>query len=244
MRSYNLDTAFTAISATRVGVFFIIASFFSGCVSHIKPYKPKRRKYVLPVEQPAARAQTSGSVFNTNSIASRLMTDPRAQRVNDLVIIQIDERASAQRDTSTEVGRDDSYNSQITSFLGLLKQLEEDNPRFDGSAAINFLHQSSFKGEGSTTRNDRFEATVPALVRKVLPNGSMFVEGHRVVLVNNEEHHFYISGVIRPEDIDGTGMVPSSKMADAQIEFVGRGDLTSGTAKGWFSRALDVIWPF
>ena len=172
------------------------------------------------------------------------MTDPRAQRVNDLVIIQIDERASAQRDTSTEVGRDDSYNSQITSFLGLLKQLEEDNPRFDGSAAINFLHQSSFKGEGSTTRNDRFEATVPALVRKVLANGSMFVEGHRVVLVNNEEHHFYISGVIRPEDIDGTGMVSSSKMADAQIEFVGRGDLTSGTAKGWFSRALDVIWPF
>jgi flagellar L-ring protein precursor FlgH len=82
------------------------------------------------------------------------------------------------------------------------------------------------------------------MVRQVLPNGSMFVEGHRVVLVNNEEHHFYISGVIRPEDIDGTGMVPSSKMADAQIEFVGRGDLTSGTSKGWLSRALDFIWPF
>ena len=82
------------------------------------------------------------------------------------------------------------------------------------------------------------------MVRKVYPNRSMFVEGHRVVLVNNEEHHFYISGVIRPEDIDGTGIVSSSKMADAQIEFVGRGELTSGTNKGWFSRALDFIWPF
>jgi flagellar L-ring protein precursor FlgH len=72
----------------------------------------------------------------------------------------------------------------------------------------------------------------------------MFVEGHRVVLVNSEEHHFYISGVIRPEDIDGTGSVPSSRMADAQIEFVGRGNLTTGSSQGWLSRALDAIWPF
>ena len=228
----------------RFGILLIICTWFTACVSHIKPYKPKKREYTLPVEQPAAEAQSSGSVFNSSSIATRLMTDPRAQDINDLVIIKIDERASAQRDTSTEVGRDDSYSSQITSFLGLLKELEKDNPNFDGSAAINFLHQSSFKGEGTTTRNDRFEATVPAMVRKRFSNGSMFVEGHRVVLVNNEEHHFYISGVIRPEDVDGTGAVSSSKMADAQIEFVGRGDLTSGTAKGWFSRALDVIWPF
>ena len=33
----------------------------------------------------------------------------------------------------------------------------------------------------------------------------------RVVLVNNEEHHFYISGVIRPEDIDGLGQIQSSQ---------------------------------
>ena len=43
------------------------------------------------------------------------------------------------------------------------------------------------------------------MVRRVLPNGNLFIEGHRVVLVNHEEHHFYISGVIRPEDIDGNG---------------------------------------
>jgi flagellar L-ring protein precursor FlgH len=172
------------------------------------------------------------------------MTDPRAQTTNDLVIIAIDERASAQRDTSTEMGRNESYSTQLNDFLGLLKTLEKDNPNFNGSAAIDFVHQNSFKGEGKTTRNDRFEATVPAMVRKRFANGTMFVEGHRVVLVNQEEHHFYISGVIRPEDIDGTGTVPSSRMADAQIEFVGRGNLTTGTSQGWFSRFLNFIWPF
>ncbi|MAD60799.1 MAG: flagellar biosynthesis protein FlgH [Myxococcales bacterium] len=255
MQSHNLQyTSISRLKLDKVCLFLLATFWATGCVSHIKPYKPKVRKYERPialvdnkgdVKRNAADSENiTGSVFDSNSIASRLMTDPRAQQVNDLVIIQIEERASAQRDTSTEVGRDDSYSSQITSFLGLLKQFEKDNPNFDGSAAINFLHQSSFKGEGTTTRNDNLEATVPAMVRKVYPNRSMFVEGHRVVLVNNEEHHFYISGVIRPEDIDGTGIVSSSKMADAQIEFVGRGDLTSGTSKGWFSRALDFIWPF
>ena len=232
-----------------IGLLCVIAFIAVGCVSHIKPYKPKSRDgYRLPEplkdDTAGARTRMDGSIFNEGSIAVRLMTDPRAQQERDLVIIKIDERATAQRDTSTQIDREDSYNSQITSFLGLLKELEKANPNFDGSAAINFLHQNSFKGEGTTTRNDRFEATVPAMVRKVYPNGSMFVEGHRVVLVNNEEHHFYISGVIRPEDIDGSGAVSSSRMADAQIEFVGRGDLTTGTAKGWFSRAIDAIWPF
>ena len=227
-----------------IWVYLIGVTFLSGCVNHIKPYTPKQRKYNLPVEQPATQPQSSGSIFDSSSIASRLMTDPRAQRVNDLVIINIDERASAQRDTSTEVGRDSSYTTQLDNFLGIIKDLEDDNPNFNGAAALGMIHKNSFKGQGSTTRNDRFEATVPALVRKVLANGSMFVEGHRVVLVNNEEHHFYISGVIRPEDIDGTGSVASSRMADAQIEFVGRGNLTSGTSQGWLSRFLDFIWPF
>jgi flagellar L-ring protein precursor FlgH len=216
----------------------------SGCVNHIKPYTPKRRTYELPVPQPALQAQKDGSIFHEGSIASRLMTDPRAQRVNDVVIISINERATAQRDTSTESGRDDNYTAQLNDFLGLVEELEKSNPNFNGAAAISVAHKNKFKGEGRTSRSDRFEATVPAMVREVLPNGQMFVEGHRVVLVNNEEHHFYISGVIRPEDIDGKGSVPSSKIADAQIEFVGRGDLTSGSSKGWLSKLLDIIWPF
>jgi flagellar L-ring protein FlgH len=85
---------------------------------------------------------------------------------------------------------------------------------------------------------------VPALVRKVLPNGNLFVEGHRVVLVNNEEQHFYISGVVRPIDIDQENSVKSSMIADAEIEFVGSGDLTDNQKQGWLSRYFGWIWPW
>ena len=93
-------------------------------------------------------------------------------------------------------------------------------------------------------RTERLVATVPAVVKKVLPNGNLFIEGHRVVLVNSEEQHFYVSGVIRPIDIDGDNSVKSSLVADAEIEFTGRGVMTENQQKGWMQKYLGWIWPF
>ncbi len=223
----------------------LLTLFLVGCVNHIAPYKPKRRTYDLPVAHTASNgALTSGSLFDDHGSAARLMTDARAQQVNDVVIIVIDEQATAQRDMSNSTSRKDEQTAQLTEILGFMKEISGDHPNFDPTQALNVAMESTYEGKGSTTRNDRLQATVPAMVRKVLPNGDLFVEGHRVVLVNEEEHHFYISGVIRKDDIDGLGQVSSARMADAQIEFVGRGNLTSGTSKGWFSRVLDFIWPF
>ena len=145
---------------------------------------------------------------------------------------------------NSESSKQSSSTANLERFLGLIAKLQSEYKDFDGLNALKLSSESAFKGQGKTSRSDRLEATVPAMVRQVLPNGNLFIEGHRVVLVNNEEHHFYISGVIRPEDIDGTGKVQSSRMADAQIEFTGRGDMTAGATKGWFSRMLDYVWPF
>jgi flagellar L-ring protein precursor FlgH len=82
------------------------------------------------------------------------------------------------------------------------------------------------------------------MVTKVLPNGNLFIEGHRVILVNAEEQHFYISGVVRPIDIDQENSVKSAMVADAEIEFVGRGVLTDNQRQGWLSRFLSWVWPF
>ena len=223
----------------------LVLSSAMGCVRHVKPYKQKKRKYDLPVPHAAYdAANSSGSLFDPRGIGSRLVSDARAQTVNDVVIVVIDEQATARRDASTQAIRTDERSAQLTSFLGLIAKLEKEYPDFDGATAMALTSQSNFAGSGQTSRSDQLEATVPSMVRKVLPNGTLFIEGHRVVLVNEEEHHFYISGVIRPEDIDGLGQVQSSRIADAQIEFTGRGALTASASKGWFSSFLDVIWPF
>jgi flagellar L-ring protein FlgH len=103
---------------------------------------------------------------------------------------------------------------------------------------------SAFNANGQTGRTERLTATVPSVVRKVLPNGNLFVEGHRTVLVNSEEQHFYISGVIRPIDIDQDDSVKSSALADAEIEFTGQGVLSENQQQSSAAKFFSHLWPF
>lgn len=219
-----------------------LASLVVACgPAHTGSYTPKKREYEVPAAQARDEVSpSSGSLWRDGRPASLLFTDARALRVNDLVVIKIEEVADAHRRADTNLDRESSSQAQIDAFLGLLKHLQSAgiDPKIGGSS------KSGFKGQGQTRRSEYLTATVPAIVRKVLPNGHLFVEGHRVILVNAEEQHFYISGVVRPIDIDQENSVKSSLVADAEIEFVGTGVLTDNQRQGFLSRFLGWIWPF
>jgi flagellar L-ring protein precursor FlgH len=63
-------------------------------------------------------------------------------------------------------------------------------------------------------------------------------------MVNDEELHIYLSGVILPQDIAEDDTISSSRIADAEIEITGRGDLTDAQRRGWLAEILDEITPF
>jgi len=211
--------------------------------AHLGEYTPKHREYKLPSENKGEDEPSSpGSLWRDGRPASMLFTDARALHANDLVVINIEEVANASRSTDTNMDRSSSSSAKIDAFLGLLKKLKVSST--DSGFNIGGSSASAFKSQGSTDRSESFSATVPAVVIKVLSNGNLFVEGHRAILVNSEEHHFYISGVVRPIDIDQQNSIKSSVVADAQIEFVGRGDLSDNQKQGWLSRYLGWLWPF
>jgi flagellar L-ring protein precursor FlgH len=63
-------------------------------------------------------------------------------------------------------------------------------------------------------------------------------------MINHEEYHLYISGVLRPSDIAPDNSVDSSLIADARVEFTGRGDIDDQVNRGWLTKVLDFINPF
>ncbi len=202
---------------------------------HIDKYAPKKRQYDLPASAGSAEDTASpGSLWRDGRSTAMLYTDARALRENDLVVVKIEEIADAKRSADTDM----THKSDFAAVAALNQALSSP------TAQINGGFDKRFQGLGTTARTERLIATVPALVRKVLPNGNLFIEGHRVVLVNSEEQHFYISGVVRPIDIDGQNSVKSSMVADAEIEFTGRGVLTDNQKQGWVSRYLGWLWPF
>jgi flagellar L-ring protein FlgH len=214
--------------------------FTPGCGDsiHLAPYVPKHRDYALPAAIPRSDvSESTGSLWRNGLSASMLYTDARALHENDLVVVKIEEVADAQRSADTDLSRNSQLSAQISAFL---KQVTTST----GGPGVNANLSNAFDGKGTTARTERLTATVPAIVRKALPNGNLFIEGHRVILVNAEEHHFYISGVIRPIDIDQENSVKSSMIADAEIEFTGRGVLTDNQHQGFLGRLLGAFSPF
>lgn len=202
--------------------------------THIGSYEPRKRDYVAPAPEDETTPGSPGSLWPGRA-PTLLFADARALRENDLVVIKIEEVADATRAATTDISRS---SSMAAAAYAAMKAEPMIDFKLKGSM------DSLFAAKGSTGRTEQLVATVPALVKKVLPNGNLFVEGHRVVLVNNEEQHFYISGVVRPIDIEQDNSVRSSKVADAEIEFTGRGVISDNQKQGWLSRYLGWIWPF
>src|SRR5262249_46495392 len=125
-----------------------------------------------------------------------------------------------------------------------LPALQKVYPGLDPSKLLATASKSSFDGSGAVSRSGKLSGTLPVRVRDVLPNSDLYVEGTKVVLVGEEEHHLYVSGVIRQADIAADGPVPSSRVADAEIEYTGRGDVSDQQRPGWLTRLLGSLWPF
>jgi flagellar L-ring protein precursor FlgH len=215
----------------------------AGCgPAHIASYEPKDRTLPTRPQSPTdARATTSGSLWRDGQIAGGLFVDNRAFRVNDVVIVNVEEVADAERSTDTDLER----RARASVGLGAIPII---GPLLVNPPPINVTGEASsdteFRGGGSTNRRERLVATVSTVVKDVMQNGNLFIEGHRVILVNNEEHHLYVSGIVRPIDIDQENAIASSKIAEAEIEFVGRGVVSDNANQGVVSRFLNFLWPF
>ena len=129
-------------------------------------------------------------------------------------------------------------------MLGLLPALKKAYPNVDPATLVEFASKSAFAGEGNTARKGVLSGSIAVRVVREMPNGDLFIEGTKVVLINNEEYHLYVSGLVRTADIARDNSIESTRIADAQIEFTGRGDLAEQQRKGWLVRFFDTVNPF
>lgn len=205
--------------------------------SNVKERKYKEAKYETGLEP-----VTSGSLWPENGRG--LFADFRAYRVGDLVTIRIDESSNAAGDANTSTNRESNEQMGLPNFFGLTTALQSAYPALDPEKLIEWMSKSNFRGQGETSRDTHVVGSIAVRVKRVLPNGDLFVEGTKVILINDEEVHIYVSGSIRAEDIDSGNSVASSAIADAQIEFSGRGVLSENQKQGWFARLFAKIRPW
>jgi len=167
--------------------------------------------------------------------------DKKALRVGDIITVRIVENAEASNSADTDLSRSSSANAGLSTFFGKKKFL---NLFKLGEDLLTSTADNTHTGKGSTTRSGQLTATMTAVVREVLPNGNLVVQGTRELLVNHEQQFITLTGIVRPQDVSRDNVVVSSQLADANITIGGLGVVDDKQRSGWGTWIFDFVWPF
>ncbi len=232
-------------------LFFLLfaITMLNACATPSAKLPPPPPKYVDSSEDMAVHP----SLNSLWSDSGNLFEDRKARRLNDIVTINIVENLSGSGKADTDTSRESTIDFDIEKFLGmntdfslqdrtLLKHLFKGGNMFEPS--IQSTSKSSFKGEGDTNREGKLIATVTAKVVEVMPNGNLILEARKELTINSEKQILVLIGMARPDDISSENIILSSKIADAQVYYIGDGVIQEKQSPGWMVRVLDHIWPF
>lgn len=196
------------------------------------------------VQPPTALEKRSGSLWRANVSANYLFTDVKAANTGDLLTVLVFENDSGAKAADTATENKASIMEGITQFFGLTTQLAQSNPTIDPAQLIDADSERTWEGKGATSRSGKLTATMTVEVKAVSPTGNLWVQGDKIVAVNNEDQHVVLSGWVRPDDIDARNEVASTKLASARIDYYGIGELGRQQRAGWGTMVLDYVWPF
>lgn len=218
----------------RMIITLVSLTFTAACASTPDSLRPPTR--VFPSGRYDARPEAeNGSLY---AEGRSFFEDERPGRVGDVVVVNVQEADSATHDASTQLSRDAKMNVGVTGSLTKLV------PEAGLTDLFGFSQGSEMDGSGMVRRKGEIQAVLPVRVQEVLPNGDLYIEGSKVVMIDRETRVLYVSGVVRTADIQPDGSVLSSRIADADITYMTEGDAAAATRQGWLSRLLSMLWPF
>jgi len=192
----------------------------------------------IPGSPPAAQ----GALWRSGS--KTFFRDPRARAVGDLLTVAVNLQEQAEFNNQTNLNRSnsDSLNMAGPGFLGIPGLLKKVFP--SSSATVGASSNIQTQGQGDIKRAESITVNVATTVIARLPNGNLEIAGSQEIRLNNELRELQLRGIVRPEDIHSDNTIPSEKIADARIEYGGRGASSTMQRPPWGQELLNRIQPF
>jgi flagellar L-ring protein precursor FlgH len=162
-----------------------------------------------------------------NSNWPAMSADQKATNVGDLITVMIFEAAESSNLQQNSSKKKTEAGGSIGGF------------GVDESVGIEF--GGGYTGRGEVRRADRLVATLTVTVREVLPNGDFLIGGEQWLRVNGERTRIGLQGRIRRTDISSQNSVLSSRIADAMINYDGRGFVSRSAKPGIVNRIFSFL---
>lgn len=98
-----------------------------------------------------------------------------------------------------------------------------------------------YSGRGELRRTERFVTQLSVQVEQVLANGDLIVVGRQRLFVNGENTLIAVRGRVRTADIAGDNSVLSTRIADAEIDYNGKGFVSRSAKPGVINRVFNWL---
>lgn len=168
-----------------------------------------------------ARAQSAESLIDPVSYRG-LAADHRARHVGDVITVYVLEASTARSQAATDASSD----------LDLRAGLSSPTTQYNAALGIGGGNSAGAR----TTRTGELRAQISTRVVAVAPSGDLHIAGEQTLTVNGERQLIRLSGVVRPADIAADNTVWSHRIAQADLELVGKGVVSESQRQSVFYR--------
>jgi len=226
----------------RVGVVLVLGSVVAGLAGGSCVAQNSLRKRLIPSNSNiAANSLTSyvervkkaqsdslpatGAIWTETGRLTRLNTDVRSMRPNDLIQVVVSESLVASTAGTVKNQRASAASSGLTGLIGNLKA---------SNALQNLLNETasnSLNAQGASTTNSTLTTTFGGQVIDVLPNGMLVIEAARQVEFSQQTQTIVLRGLVRPEDISQENQVLSTAISSLELEVKGKGIVNDYTRR-------------
>jgi flagellar L-ring protein precursor FlgH len=213
----------------------LVALPLTGCVNQQKrdpAFSAVRPSATMPVQL------RNGAIYQAGQEMA-WFEDQRARRVGDILTVMLEETTNASKESKTSLSKDNSTSINSPTLLGTALGAAR------GGFGTSLGSANSFEGSGKSDQKNSLSGTITVTVAEVLPNGYLHVRGEKVLTLNRGDEYVRISGIVRPIDITPDNMVSSTRIADAEIAYSGRGEVADTNVIGWLARFfVSALMPF
>ena len=180
----------------------------------------------------APETQATGAVSNIGMASFRDMRSSQGGdlKVGDRVIVLLSEITQASR--SSDISTSRAVANSRAAANNVVTEAKIGRGRVIS------------EGTGTADQAASLTGSISARVVEVLSNDNLVILGEKQLAVTEGGEFIRLKGVVRQADIQPDNTVLSRRIANAQISYLGTGDLAKASEPGWGTGLMSKFWSF
>lgn len=211
-------------------------SLATGCSSNVEEAMSREYQPVYPIVNEQLSSPPNGSIYSANA-SGLFATDRRASKIGDILTVAFAESFQATKSQNATTSKSSSNEIALPGIIPGSALAETISNALTSSSG------RSFTGSGATAQSNSLTGQISVQVVRVLPGGNLEIKGQKRLVLNKGDEYIRVSGVVRPADISADNVVLSDRLASANIQYIGAGDIADPANQGWLNGIITAVSP-